>query len=149
VTVQIHTILVPTDFSRSAEHALERARQLAHLTRADVHLLHAYELPVQTGLGDPVVVIPQDFFDQVRDTARGRLDEVAAKIGVEGIDVQTHLVCDSPMRAILETAQSIGASLIVMGTHGHTGVARALLGSVTERTVRLAHCPVLTVKAVN
>jgi universal stress protein A len=144
--MRIHSILVPTDFSSSAERALERALQLARMTQADVHLLHAYELPMQTGLGDQAVAIPQDFFDQIRDTAQGHLDELARKIGVEGIDVQTHLVCDAPMRAILDAAQSIGASLIVMGTHGRTGVAHALLGSVAERTVRLAHCPVMTVK---
>ena len=145
--MQIHTILVPTDFSPCAAQALRRAIALAKHGGGEVHLLHAYELPIPLGFGEPAIALPQEFFDQVRERAQQHLDELAAQVSAEGVKVHTYLTCDAPARAILETAQSLKADLIVMGTRGLTGVKHMLLGSVAERTVRLAPCAVLTVKS--
>ena len=141
-------ILVPTDFSTPADEALERAGQLARLTGAELHLLHAYELPTTTlGVVDVPLALPQEFFDRIREAAQSQLEERAKKLTAGGAEVRAHLTLDTPSRAILDAAEKLGADLIVMGTHGRTGMKHVLLGSVAERTVRLANCPVLTVKS--
>jgi len=145
--LQFQKIFVPTDFSRSAEHALERAVHLAKLAQGEIHLLHAYTLPVTVGVSDVPLAFPQEFFDQVRDAAQAHLDRLVRTVTAQGVRVQPHLVCDTPARAILEAAESIVPDVIVMGTHGRTGMKHVLLGSVAERTVRLAHCPVMTIKS--
>ena len=145
--MQFHKILVPTDFSKSADHALARAIEFAKLAQGEIHLLHAYELPTTIGALDVPLALPQDFFDQVRDASQRYLDERAKRASAQGVKVQTHLTCDAPTRAILDAAEKIGPDLIVMGTRGRTGMKHVLLGSVAERTVRLAACPVMTVKS--
>ncbi len=143
--MEIRSILVPTDFSESASRALEHAVAWAKTFRARIHLLHAYQVPIQIGVGEPVP-LPQEFFDQMRDRAQRRLDELAAKLGSEGVEVRTHLALEAAPRAIVDAADQLGVDLIVMGTRGLTGMKHVLLGSVAERTVRLASCPVMTVK---
>ena len=143
--MQIRSILVPTDFSESASRALEHAVAWAKTFRARIHLLHAYQVPIQIGVGEPVP-LPQEFFDQMRERSQRRLDELAAKLRSDGLDAATHLTAEAPSRAIVEVAEQLGVDLIVMGTRGLTGMKHVLLGSVAERTVRLAPCPVMTVK---
>jgi universal stress protein A len=147
MTMQIKTILVPTDFSKSADQALERALQLAELTQAEIHFVNAYELPTAVGTLDVPLALPQEFFDQIRDASQRQLDQRVKKATAGGIKAQAHLTCDTPARAILDAAAKVNADLIVMGTHGRTGMKHVLLGSVAERVVRLATCPVMTVKA--
>jgi nucleotide-binding universal stress UspA family protein len=143
--MQIRKILVPTDFSDSAQRALEHAVAWAKTFRAEIHLLHAYQLPIQIGVGEPVA-LPQEFFDQMRARAQSRLDELRTKLESDGLVVHAHITADAASSAIVESADQLGADLIVMGTRGLTGMKHILLGSVAERTVRLAHCPVMTVK---
>ena len=140
-------ILVPTDFSTPADEALERAVELARLTGAELHLLHAYELPTTMGVVDVPLALPQEFFDRVREAAQSQLEERVKNLTSGGVEARAHLTLDTPSRAILDVAEKLGADLIVMGTHGRTGMRHVLLGSVAERTVRLATCPVLTVKS--
>jgi nucleotide-binding universal stress UspA family protein len=144
--MQIHRILVPTDFSDCADDALERAMQLAKLVNADIQILHAYELPTSLLMADVPLSVPQEVHDQLRDAAKKGVDRRIAKVAAEGVKVEGAVICDSPTRAILEAAAKTQADLIVMGTHGRTGMKHVLVGSVAERTVRLAPCPVLTVK---
>ena len=144
--MEIKTILVPTDFSGCADEALERATQLAKLTHADLHLLHAYELPAPMLAVEVPLSLPQEFYDQVRDGAKQGVDKRIAKVEAEGLKATGSVVCDSPTRAILDAAVKTHADLIVMGTHGRTGMKHVLLGSVAERVVRMAPCPVMTVK---
>lgn len=143
--MQVRSILVPTDFSESASRALEHAVGLAKTFRARIDLLHAYQVPIQIGVGEPVP-LPQEFFDQMRERAQRRLDDLAAKLSSDGVEVRTHLALEAASRAIVEAAEQLGVDLIVMGTRGLTGMKHVLLGSVAERTVRLAPCPVMTVK---
>jgi universal stress protein A len=144
--MEIKTILVPTDFSGCADEALERATQLAKLTQAEIHLLHAYELPMPLVGVDVPLSLPQEFYDQVRDGAKRGVDKRISKVATEGVKATGSVVLDSPTRAILDAAVKMHADLIVMGTHGRTGMKHVLLGSVAERVVRLASCPVMTVK---
>jgi len=142
---QFSKILVPIDFSSHSAKALELAMALAKTFGGRILLLHAYHLPPLVGMPDEIV-IPPDFWTGVRDAAARKLDKSAQKVKAAGIAVETHLVEFAPSDAIVETAKKTKADLIVMGTRGLTGLKHALLGSVAERTLRLAPCPVLTVK---
>ena len=144
---RFRTLLVAIDFSEHATAALEVAIGLVRgVEGGKLHLLHAYEVPL--GAIPPYgVAIPESLLAQVRDAAARRLEKAVHKVEGVGVACETHLVHGAAAEAIAETAQALGADLVVMGTRGLTGVKHVLLGSVAERTVRQAPCPVLTVKA--
>ena len=142
---RFRTILVPIDFSEHADAALDRALEIALETAGTVHLLHAYEIPLGT-IPPYGIEVPQSVVVEVRDAAARRLEKAAHKARDRGVACETHLVHAMPASGIVEAARTLGADLIVMGTRGLTGVKHVLLGSVAERTVRTAPCPVLTVK---
>ena len=142
---RFETLLVPVDFSAHSDKALAYAIGLAKTFGSKVHLIHAYHLPIQIASPDQVV-IPQDFWSAVRDSAARKLEKTVQKVKDAGVDAETHLAEVPPVQAINQTAEKIGADLIVMGTRGLTGLKHVLLGSVAERTIRTAPCPVMTVK---
>jgi nucleotide-binding universal stress UspA family protein len=142
---RFQTILVPVDFSAHSDKALDCALMLAKTFGAQVHLLHAYHLPIQVATPDQVI-IPRDFWTAVRDSAARKLEKALHKVEAAGITGETHLAELPPAQAITQTAEKISADLIVMGTRGLTGLKHVLLGSVAERTIRSAPCPVMTVK---
>ena len=142
---RFRTILVPIDFSETAQHALDTAIVLARESGGRVHLLHAYEIPLGT-IPPYGVAIPDSLLADVRDAAARRLEKAAHKVEAAGVACETQILHAPPAEGIVEAARACGADLIVMGTRGLTGLRHVLLGSVAERTVRLAPCPVLTVK---
>ena len=142
---QFSKILVAIDFSPHSAKALEVAMGLAKTFSARIHLVHAYHLPPLVGMPDEIA-IPPDFWTGVRDAAARKLEKAAQKVKAAGLPVETHLVEFAPSDAVVEIAKKTKVDLIVMGTRGLTGLKHALLGSVAERTLRLAPCPVLTVK---
>jgi universal stress protein A len=83
----------------------------------------------------------------VRKAAQLRVELLAKRLAQTSVSVETHVSAHDPVSAILELTRSLPVDLVVMGTRGLTGIKHVLLGSVAERTVRLAPCPVLTVKA--
>jgi nucleotide-binding universal stress UspA family protein len=139
-------ILVPTDFSDHSKAALELAIQIAKPFGSKIHLLHSYQIQAG-GISPYGIALPSDYFDQIRDAASLRLNEWAARVDAEGIEVESSLSSEAPSQEIALTAEKCGSDLIVMGTRGLTGVKHVMLGSVTERTLRIASCPVVTVKA--
>lgn len=142
----IRTILVPLDFSIHSDEALDWGIDLAERFGAKLHLLHSYL--IQLGGFSPYdPVLPEDLADKVRESASLKLDDRRARAQQHGVEVETHLTPQFPPEAIADVSKEIGADLIVMGTRGLTGFRHVLLGSVAERTVRVAPCPVLTVKA--
>jgi nucleotide-binding universal stress UspA family protein len=140
-----HTILVPTDFSDDAETALDLALSLATDSGAAVHLLHAYEIPI-SAVPPYGVELPPSLSTDVRDAAARRLEKTAEKVRARGLRCDAHLVHAPPVDGIVDAAERVRADLVVMGTRGLTGLKHVLLGSVAERTIRSAPCPVLTVK---
>jgi nucleotide-binding universal stress UspA family protein len=139
----IQTILHPTDFSRQSAYALELACSLARDHGAQLIVLHVFQPPL-TAFGGPTPVPPQpeeDSWEEVRD----QLSRVPA--GDPQFPVQHRLEQGDAVQEILRVAQESACDLIVMGTHGRTGLGRLLLGSVAEQLVRKALCPVLTVKS--
>jgi nucleotide-binding universal stress UspA family protein len=137
-------ILVPIDFSEHSSAALENAVELAKVFGSKLHLLHCY--PIQPGGISPYgIVIPSSYVAELRKAATKQLAEWQAKRVPAGIAVESSTSSEAPAEAVLQTAKQIGADLIVIGTRGLTGLKHVMLGSVAERTVRLATCPVLTV----
>jgi universal stress protein A len=143
---RIEKILVPVDFSEHSARALEMAIDLAKAFGAEIQLLHCYQVQ-PLSISPYGIVLPEGFDREVRQAAERRVDEWRGKVMLEGIEVGVRLSSRFPSLEISETASEVGADLIVMGTRGLSGIKHVLLGSVAERTLRLAPCPVLTVKA--
>jgi universal stress protein A len=140
-------ILHPTDFSRASAPALRRAVALARACRAPLVLLHVMT-PPSPFIGEGT--LPSSYAELLivaRRSARRRLATALARVRRERVRVQAIFAEGLPADEILRAARRARADLIVMGTHGRTGVSRVFMGSVAERVVRESRCPVLTVRA--
>ena len=138
-------ILVAVDFSETSQRALEAAEDLARRCGARLHLLHSH--PIQVLTSSPYApVLPVYHFDDLDSAARKQLHAWREEHCAAELDVVEHLSEEPPSLAIVDTASELGADLIVIGTRGLTGLKHALLGSVAERVVQGAKCPVLTIK---
>ena len=149
-TRPVKRILVPTDFSETSDAALDYAYLLAERWAASVQLLHVLDDPfVSEGLAAEAYIAeaPTMRTAMLRE-AQARLAHRAAPPRAAALSVEREVLFGSGARTIAEYAATRGADLIVMGTHGRSGVAHLLLGSVAERLVRTAPCPVLTVRHV-
>ncbi len=145
--MQIKTILVPCDFSAYAEHAFQWALGLAERLGAKVVLVHA--APSFSHLAYPESVYVIDLAkmeEEIIADAEKRLGEFVAKKGASTVAVEIRAVLGDPFWEICQAAEREHADLIVMGSHGRTGLAHVLLGSVAERVVRHAPCPVLVAR---
>jgi nucleotide-binding universal stress UspA family protein len=134
-------ILFPTDFSHCSDAALEYAATLARDTGATLLIVHVEEHPLAYGGGEMYYGAPEPDSATLRDM----LSKVVPKNG--GVKYEHRLLMGEPAQAIVDFASSEGVDLIVMGTHGRTGLRRLLMGSVAEVVVRKAPCPVLTFRA--
>jgi nucleotide-binding universal stress UspA family protein len=138
-------ILVPTDFSSCAEAAAQYAVDLARRLEATVVLMAAYERPmfvIPDGDGSLLPDVTTELAEHVMTKLLWAREQLAHK----DVAVRLEAVDGAPADAILRVARDEGFDLIVMGTHGRTGVRRLFLGSVAEHVVRHAECPVLTVR---
>ena len=145
--MKVTTILVPTDFSPDADEAVSTAKELAKMFGAKIVLVHAYHLdiPVASPMGG-AYALPPGFYEEVRTQATAQVEAAAKEVGNE-VEAMGVAVSEPAPVAIVAQAESLPADLIVMGTRGLTGLKHVALGSVAERVVRTAPCPVLTVKA--
>ncbi|MDH3520073.1 MAG: universal stress protein [Myxococcales bacterium] len=146
--MRFETLLVPLDFSPHADRALAAALELAVALGAKrVHLLHVHHPPPMPtplpGSGPSYVEIESRLIEDAGRALQSRVDRVGKMSFALEISVEVGV----PAEVICSEAEKRAADLIVMGTHGRTGVAHVLLGSVAERTVARAPCPVLTVRA--
>ena len=145
MAIQVRTILVPIDFSSHASAVLEWAAHLAKEHGSKLVLLHAYHLPVDFQQLEGAY-LPPDFWNQVKGDAAENLDKAAKPLRDRGLTVETVVREGYPATAIEEEARDRGVDLVVIGTKGHSGLKHLLLGSVAERVVQKAPCPVLAVK---
>jgi nucleotide-binding universal stress UspA family protein len=140
----INHILVPVDFSSYAEHALEYALALAKTLQARLTLLHVLEpLPLSR---DATTAFPEAYLAELERTAQHKLEEDLRRVQDAGLHASTVIAHGIPFQGIVETARQQHVDLIVMGTHGRTGLRHVLVGSVAEKVVRLAPCPVLVTR---
>ncbi len=144
----ITRILVPTDFSTTSDEALAYARRLAELFDASLHLVHAFEDPFTAAAFAAELYTPLPIFmrDQGVLDAEARLDERLPAEDRRRYRGTAEVITGSAARAIVGYAGTVGADLLVMGTHGRGGMAHLLLGSVAEQVVRTCPCPVLTIR---
>jgi nucleotide-binding universal stress UspA family protein len=140
-------LFCPVDFSDASRAAMEVAADLARRSGAELFLLHAYPVPGYTFPDGSVVASPK-MMQELADQAKRHLEEWRAEaerlVGAPRVTADTAI--GEPAAEILALAKARGADLVVMGTHGRTGLEHALMGSIAERVVRRAHCPVLTVR---
>ena len=143
-------ILVPTDGSDVAENAVEHALDIAEQYGAEVHALYVVDtdsMSLTLG-GEQLDRIEQGRFDEmeeVKEKADRATGYVADRARERGLEVVEHIAAGRPHEQVADYADDRGVDLVVMGSHGRSGVRRALLGSVTERVLRETHVPVLVV----
>ena len=145
--VEIKKILMPTDFSKYSDHAMQYAASLAKDFGAELFILHVVPEGDLRSMYDYPADFPlEQILNDQKKVAEQRFEEIVAEEAKRGITVTPLVYMGKAYEEIIQTAKSHDVDLIVMGTHGRTGLAHVLLGSVAEKVVRLAPCPVLTVK---
>jgi nucleotide-binding universal stress UspA family protein len=145
--MQVETILVPLDFSPHAERALDMAVDLAPtLGTKTIHLIHVHHPPPIPAPLPGSGPSHHEVEERVLEDAAAALEGLAKRVERASVGVQQAVYVGSPAEIICAQAAARGADLVVMGTRGRTGLRHVLLGSVAERTVAHAPCPVLTVR---
>lgn len=140
---RIDRIVVPFDFSHDSQAALETAKVLAKIYGSSIDLVHVVAPPMAPGVGAPV---PAPYHVDLSDEVEKALDRHLTQSASDDIAIETHVLYGHAPSQITDYAEQSGANLIVIGSHGLTGMSRFLLGSVSERVVRGAHCPVLVLR---
>ncbi|MFK8067533.1 MAG: universal stress protein [Gammaproteobacteria bacterium] len=139
-------ILCPIDFSNTSYHALDTAIELATKLEARIKLVHIYQYPVysmpEADLPTPVNLTIQDDYEK---RLQEQLEKVCVKYSNDHLSLESEIVEGVPYIEIVHAAKKINADLIVMGTHGRTGLSHMLMGSVAERVVRSSTIPVMSV----
>ena len=144
--IKIARMLCPVDYSDYSTYGLEYAVSLATIFEAELKLLHMVEVPVMpayTMAGVPELSMP---VEQIERAAWHRMRELIEKYRDRHAGIEGEVRTGNAFVGIVNCAREMDADLIVMGTHGHTGLKHILIGSVAEKVVRKAPCPVLTVK---
>ncbi len=140
----ITRVLFATDFSACADRAMGYALSLAGIWKAELRVMTVLEL--YPGM-DPDYTVNKMYLDHLRSEANRQLSAVEARAKAAGQPVTMRIETGIPSQAVQTVAESIGADLLVVGTHGRTGLDHVLIGSTAERVVRMSPCPVLAVKA--
>jgi universal stress protein A len=145
---QLRQILLPTDFSGCANYALPYAAALARAAQAKIICLHVVEPVVPTvgytGLAEPLPIA--DVSDQLEGSAERELPKLTACDECAGLEIEEVIVHGDPAAEIVRVAGERQVDLIVISSHGRTGLGRIIFGSTAEAVVRHAVCPVLVVK---
>ena len=148
IMLAIQRIVAPTDFSRHSELSLEAAVEMAQRFGAELHVLHIVVPQIYQSEMPEMMMPPfEDLTEDMLAAARRRMDTWRQGVP-KGLKLETHVIESTRKEdiAICEFAGKQAADLIVIGSHGHTGLAHLLLGSTAEQVVRHAKCPVLVVK---
>lgn len=143
--INIKNILCPIDYSVYSEKALEYAIEFAEKYQAKLYLIHVLDIRIYD-MNDPdlynVSIVDKDTIDKLKERLRRCIrEDIKEKISVEAVVVQ-----GVPFTEIIRAAKEYMVDLIVLGTHGRTGLSQAIMGSVAERVVRKSPCPVLTIR---
>lgn len=143
--MHIRHILVPTDFSDGSSQAFDTALDMARDSGARVTLFHVHHVPT-TVFPDVILPLAPELLRNLEHSVQLILDQWRERARAAGVEADTRTAFGATPPAICAAADEVGADLIVLGTHGRGGLSHALLGSVAERVVRRAPCPVLTVR---
>ena len=138
------SIVCAIDFSEPSDRALSHALELGKRLGAKVIAVHAWQLPVYA-VPDGVAVFGPEVVAEITEGLQKQLGKTLESHRTEGVTHEGKLVAGAPVEAVLEVAKDARAEYVVIGTHGRTGVARFVIGSVAERMVRLSTVPVVVV----
>ena len=143
-----HRILMGTDFSDYSKEAYDYAVLLAKQFGAELFLLHALEMPAffVPGMGRAAGPDVVKWIHALKEEEQKKLQPLEAEARQKGVKVQSILKEGTPAQEILNAAEEIRAELIVLGTHGRTGLERFMIGSVAERVMGQARCPIVLVR---
>ena len=146
-TITCKQILCPVDFSEYSDYAMRYAALLAVKFEAKLTLLHVVA-PVLVPLPGEALMPPMRQIDlaDIADACKERLVQAIGSFSSAGLEIDYQVTNGVPFLEILRVAKELSVGMIVMGTHGRSGLAHIMIGSVAERVVRTAPCPVLTVK---
>lgn len=145
--IRLNNILVATDFSAASEAALNYGRDLARTFGSTLHVVHVTDDVMIRFSGEGTMTFLPNLQTEVENAARNRIDALVTDEDRSQLRAQPVIRTSlSPAETIVEYAKEHGVDLIVMGTHGRKALAHLVMGSVAERVVRAAPCPVLTVR---
>jgi nucleotide-binding universal stress UspA family protein len=146
--IRMEHILVATDFGDASETALRYGRELARAFGAKLHVLHVVEPPMMLAGPDAIAINTAQLASDMEDAARRQLANLVAPEDRRELDLVTALRTGrAPAFEIAAYAKEAGVNLIIIGTHGRGLMGHLLMGIVAEKVVRIAHCPVLTVRS--
>jgi universal stress protein A len=145
--IAMKKVLIPTDFSDCSYRALQYGLAVAEKFQAKPYIIHVWELPMTGGIL-PVEPYPEMVFTEEQKAAKERLTSLTEELKTQGIDAEPIFAFGKPYVEIVKAVADLEIDLIVLATHGRGGLSHLLLGSVAEKVVRLAPCPVLTVRTL-
>jgi nucleotide-binding universal stress UspA family protein len=146
-TVALKPIIFATDFSPASEHAFQKAIEMARKEGAELIVAHVYEPPAtlgHSGVADDF--IEAELEDTIRKDVEKKLEPVLAKVRAEGVRARGEILAGHAPKRLAELVEKSGAALLVLGTHGRTGLKKLVAGSIASKVVATAPCPVLTVR---
>ena len=141
-----NAIVLPIDFSELSMAAVPWAKRMASVTDGAIHCVYTVEPPQVYSALDMAPAIPLPTTDELTESAKAQLESFAAE-QLAGVDTVCNVLIGKPSEQIVEYAREIKASLIVMTTHGYSGLEHVVLGSTTEAVLRNASCPVLSIRS--
>jgi universal stress protein A len=144
--MDIRRILAPTDFSELSKQGLKSASELAKIFGAKLLLLHVVEPPPYPVEGIVPLDLGATLLDDLERQASNELAQALSETQASGTEVARRVVTGIPYRKIVDVAEEEQSDLIVMTTHGRTGLGHLVMGSVAEKIVRTAPCPVFTIR---
>jgi len=140
-------VVIPIDFSTQSQAALPWARRMAAVINAEIHCIYTVEPPHIYSALDMVPAVPLPTTDELAQSAASQLEVFASEhfSGLEPAPV-TSVLTGNPADQIVAYAKNVGAEMIIMSTHGYSGLEHVVLGSTTESVLRHAECPVLSIR---
>ena len=144
--ISIRNILIPTDFSEYSKIALPYAADMAKKYGAKLIVLHIFDEELLSPIFFETGTTAQEYYERLNQRFEAAVDDFTSDVDTEGVEIEAELGNGAPFAEIIKFARENGIDLIIMGTHGRTGVAHTLLGSVAERVVRKSPCPVMVVR---
>lgn len=143
--IRIQRILFPTDFSENSKHPEEYACEFANQFHSELHILHILQ-DLALMAPPPLFTAPKFSFDQIRAESEQTLATIPPASQIKGLSIVRQTCVGTPFLEIVRYARANNIDLIILGTHGRTGLRHVFMGSVAENVVRHANCPVLTVR---
>ncbi|MCA8998402.1 MAG: universal stress protein [Planctomycetaceae bacterium] len=145
--IKLKRILVPTDFSDFSKHALRYGCEFARRFSAELHLLNVVE-NIYPIVAEPGMAMPAagEYLADLQKSAEQAIEQFPQPDWAEGIPVTRTVQAGTPFLEVIRYAKDMDIDLIVIGTHGRSGLVHVLMGSVAEKVVRKSPCPVLTVR---